>query len=341
MRSFVQKIWSGLLVILFTACIANSAAYAQCLDGLPCVNGYTPNDPYNQPIDPNTSGPNAEKTDGNMCDADFMNQIYARAWLEAERENIMAQLIISKPDSVLEYSCFEQFKNATAAIAGPLFSESNHWWDKSIPIDGHIGDGNPTWEHYPDVTVNVHMCEGNVPCDKLDKSIELLVLQALKKYVDTEFFHDYIGGFATGFNNDITGQISGNYYLCDFVFLMHDWAKCTDMNVYDHFYTFETLVSLDPRLFPKQCEGTAITWSEISIANNQGFSYVAFDRMTDNYFEQMDIGTCGDPVPTGVRVREKAVDFVGGQGVTATWDEYDEHVCTNPGCTYTPNGGCR
>ncbi len=40
------------------------------------------------------------------CDQDFLDVMEARAWMEGKREMEVAQRLILKPDSVLEYSCF-------------------------------------------------------------------------------------------------------------------------------------------------------------------------------------------------------------------------------------------
>ncbi|GJL84495.1 MAG: hypothetical protein DHS20C02_02700 [Micavibrio sp.] len=63
-----------------------------------------------------------------------MNQIYAKAYLEAERENIINETIFRKPDSVLEYSCFDKFVSITAIHGGPLFTETDRFTDLEIPI---------------------------------------------------------------------------------------------------------------------------------------------------------------------------------------------------------------
>ncbi len=48
------------------------------------------------------------------CDGDFYNVMSNRAWMESEREMEVAQRLILKPDSVLEYSCFDQILEANA-----------------------------------------------------------------------------------------------------------------------------------------------------------------------------------------------------------------------------------
>lgn len=46
------------------------------------------------------------------CDPQYMDALESRAWLEAQREITQNANIISKPDSVLQYSCFSVFMGA-------------------------------------------------------------------------------------------------------------------------------------------------------------------------------------------------------------------------------------
>src|SRR5688500_5108068 len=59
------------------------------------------------------------------CDPLYMDAMEKRAWLAAQRESAMNQNIIVKPDSVLEYTCFDQFLGMLAQryTNGYLFSE--------------------------------------------------------------------------------------------------------------------------------------------------------------------------------------------------------------------------
>jgi hypothetical protein len=65
------------------------------------------------------------------CDAEFMDQMTGIAELEAQREVEVSQILIKKPASVLEYSCFGDMAldlgaksvfglNATGTISGVL-----------------------------------------------------------------------------------------------------------------------------------------------------------------------------------------------------------------------------
>lgn len=57
------------------------------------------------------------------CDPDFWEVMDARAWMEGSREMEMAQRLILKPDSVLEYSCFDARKDQLSG--GLSFSSGN------------------------------------------------------------------------------------------------------------------------------------------------------------------------------------------------------------------------
>ena len=83
-----------------------SAGFAACIAGLPCT-GYTAGDDTT-----------AAMSSSRACDADFMNQITAKATLEAQRDMIVNQVHIAKPDSVLSYSCFDQKADALANAVG-------------------------------------------------------------------------------------------------------------------------------------------------------------------------------------------------------------------------------
>lgn len=98
---------------------------ASCAPGIPCV------DPYQA-----GSGANDSKTDSKTCDGDFMNQIQSRAYMEASRQYIAAQARVRKPDSVLQYSCFDQFTSVAAVEIGKIFSDSKDWHNIVVNISG-------------------------------------------------------------------------------------------------------------------------------------------------------------------------------------------------------------
>lgn len=56
---------------------------------------------------------------GTACDPEYMQAMKARAWMEAQREISQNQNLIFKPDSVLEYSCFQgKMSNFDTSFSG-------------------------------------------------------------------------------------------------------------------------------------------------------------------------------------------------------------------------------
>lgn len=104
-QPFQQKLLVVTAALLCALFAMPSPSFAACIAGLPCT-GYTAGD-----------GTTAAMSTSRACDADFMNQITAKATLEAQREMIVNQVHIAKPDSVLEYSCFdEKAKDLASAV---------------------------------------------------------------------------------------------------------------------------------------------------------------------------------------------------------------------------------
>ena len=141
MSHFKIPLWVLLILLApLSNTYAQTATNTDCIPGLPCIVDKTPNDPLNPNDGPNITGPNAAKTSSDACDADFMNQIYGRAYLEAEREIVMSQIALRKPDSVMEYTCFDQHAGLAGQYAAPLFSSSVNWQSKTVSlVPGVVG----------------------------------------------------------------------------------------------------------------------------------------------------------------------------------------------------------
>ena len=216
LKSHTKTFGIKAMLCLF-ACLISFEASAACIAGLPCITPKTINDSFDPSDGPNITGENAGKSTSGACDADFMNQIYSRALIEAERENVTGQTVIRKPDSVLEYTCFDQIVSRTAKSVGSFFSET---------ILGNTS---------------------------LDNALEILVLDSLKKYVDSCFKQDFLGGSADGQNNSISASIGSGNYDCLFMNSMYYLSKCRDFAVDDLFMSFEELAVRDPRSLTKTC----------------------------------------------------------------------------------------
>ncbi len=105
--------YTTILLSAFAIMLANTASWAEswvakgCLAGVPCVSGFN-----------DKSDIKLSKSGSAACDANFMNQIQARAFLEAEREVIIADVVIRKADSILDLSCFDDLAGLLADYGG-------------------------------------------------------------------------------------------------------------------------------------------------------------------------------------------------------------------------------
>lgn len=316
----------ALLTLLLLGGLGN-AAYAQCSPGIPCTlaMGFT-----------RGAGSADINVEGNLpsCDSDFMNQIYAKAFLEANREHVINQTMVLKPDSILEYTCFDQFASMTAGAGGNIFSDSTEWRFRGI----NIGATLP----FPTL-VNVWMGD-LITGDKLDRTIERLVLNGLESYIDSNFAHSFLGSLAA-IDSNISNNIGPNSYNCDRMQAVWNIAKCMDFGLEAGFLSFDELAAADPRRFPAQCGGgTGITPAIIDVARNDLWLFAGFDPV-DIYSPLLlppggPIG-CGVPLETGVTIYLTRWTPDSSGNTTREIDDYPDKVCSNPSCYYDPaNDSC-
>lgn len=326
------------LTLITLSLLPASNALAQCVAGAPCVSGdYTATDPDS------TTGNDSKRGNAETCDGDFMNQIYARAFIEAERETVMAQTYIRKPDSVLEYTCFDSFLNVVADRAAPIFSETTEWQNATIPLNiRYAGAGNPS-----EIPLRVYMGDGHI-----EPNLTAVVSNALNAYIDSNFSHDFLGGFADGIDHSMASSVSGGAYACSMMHTIWEAASCANFeDAATTFPTFAELAASDPRTLPDLggCNvGSVLTTELIATAANAGPAYATATH--DPISVYLDIispvgsthaADCGDPVRTGLNV------FAYSYGATITptasnpsgvtrndEDDIEESVCINPGCYY-------
>ena len=132
--------WAAILVVMkltkigvFLSAIAliaigkatPSYAGATCTPGIPCT-GYdinaTPGAATNQSYNAWKSGglpSDAPPFTNTSCDGNYMNQMIGEAFIHAQREVAMNAQIIRKPDSVLEYTCFDRYVAHAANFGRP------------------------------------------------------------------------------------------------------------------------------------------------------------------------------------------------------------------------------
>jgi len=326
----MKRILIPCMAALLTVCLLHaSPAFAQCVPGAPCLlPDYAPGDGNNDP----KAGESA------ACDGDFMNQIYARAHLEAERENILNRFSIKKPDSVLEYSCFDSFLNHVAENAPPLFSESTEWANATVPLNiAHTAAGNDF-----QVMMNTFMETGHI-ISRLNQ----LVSQPLAQFVNTNFNHDTLGGTA-GDDIVMSSSTSPGSYTCGNMSRIWEIAKCQNFpSPEDTFWTFEELIGGDPRTLIEACSGADnnIDRPKINVALNAApdFDTALVDPLETNFDlvrPASDTAGCADPILTGLTVISYDVTTGGAvtatnlSGRTRTRNTDPERVCINPGCYF-------
>ncbi|HEY0901647.1 MAG TPA: hypothetical protein VGD95_05940 [Micavibrio sp.] len=255
------------------------------------------------------------------CDPQYMDALESRAYLEAQREIAMNENLILKPDSVLEYSCFDQIMGMVARAPGDRgnFSESNRWGE--IP---------------------------NHDAQSLDRAFDTVVTAALRNYIQNNFSHTFLGGRSTDDHtvSNVVGT-AGNYNCTN---MRTVWMAAKCMNFFDRpedrFHDFQYLTSNDPRQLPTACPNNGVTAEWINRAfNNEADRYVlqsenpmdntpyVRDPMTSHLDRINPVGTapadsCAEPIPTGVVVYRR-----GGSP-----EYFVEKVCPNPGCYYVPSG---
>ncbi|GEM_PF-1967740 len=269
-------------VLFLSISLGSGIALANCSPGVPCPSlglcttnctgtGYDIYDnnsagisaAFNGPKT-GTPAPHTNKTGAttSACDGNFMNQIYSRAYMEASREVIMSEQLIHKPDSVLEYTCFDQLVNIAAHNAGTAFSESTEWEDVDLNlwVGGDHGDGDPgdrPHTHGCDDTCPDKEPEDNYnvvfPDDRLDIRLEALLFPTLKNYIDNNYSHTFMGESINIDNTLSTGSIGSNSYLCSHMSTVWDISRCIDFGEDDRFRSFKHLVESDPRTIPQSC----------------------------------------------------------------------------------------
>lgn len=281
---------------------------------------------------------NLDKHWSPACDGDVMNTIFARSWLNAQQDILINQLMIKKPDSVLEYSCFDENMGVVADTIAPLFSETQKF--KSVTVD--IGSARGS-----------RMIQTGFAQDTgaMRKSLNKAIMPALNTFIDTNFWHDFLGGVA-GFDRDIPDEAGDGSYTCDVMATVWKVAKCENFmaGYYEQrgnglFYEFEDLIGFDPRKYPdpQQCNNSLITQEMIDLSNN---AVKAFSRLpppvppsyakSKTYHELLDPANCEGtyPVPTGLTARQKNVIKSGDLPIRTEQYTYPEYTCVNAACHY-------
>lgn len=276
------------------------------------------------------------------CDPNYYDSLEARAWLEAQREITQNQNLIFKPDSVLEYSCFDSHIAQMIESADNLFSQSSTWGS----VGGNMGNAMQS----------VHATAG--------------------AYITSNFNHNYLGGRHSS-GTTWPANASKGGYTCPVMETIWLQAKCLDFihqPGHDGFFTFADYHSReDMRRLPASCgatvanafgqgggKHTADFFRNMARAtggdldNNgttdagEGTSWAEDDIKT--YFYLFNRGNnnsnppvtdvCGNNINAnnGQSHRSKIQTGLIVENTTGKPSFYNEYICLVPGCYYHPRG---
>lgn len=238
------------ILVLLGAPIHKSHAGTPCTPGIPCTT-------YDITAQPNAgTNPsfNAWKSGGpppsflSQCDGNYMNQMIGHAFMSAQREVAMNAQIIRKPDSVLEYTCFDQFLGITGARAG-ILTETDIW----EPGSGHT----ITLKTADETRTESFTFTNPNRANRLEVALGNLMLDTLRNYIRSNFPHRYLGGASSIDNSMNFSVVGGGSYNCAHMRAVWDLAKCNNFGADDNFLSFGQLVTGDPRQLPAACRGVA------------------------------------------------------------------------------------
>lgn len=257
----------------------------------------------------NAAGPTLFAPDA--CDPDYYESLRARAWLEAQREITQNQNLIFKPDSVLEYTCFDSFLNHMAYAT------------RSVPPTPPLFSMNPRW---------------GTPAGNMEASLST-VAAAAGAYDFSNFTAGLLGG-RNGLPYPVANTVRARPYACDTMNQIWTAAKCMNFiqNAQtDGFFTFadyaDDLAGQGKRQLPTACTNLAAYQTNIDIAYATAASpqrWLSDDVLTYYEYVYPPNNTCGDPnfskLQTGLLINR----------ADATPASYNEYVCLVPGCHYRP-----
>jgi hypothetical protein len=246
------------------------------------------------------------------CDPDYYQSLESRAWLEAQREVVQNQNLIFKPDSVLEYTCFDKHLNVLSQQSMSLLS------------------GNPLF--------------GGNPLD-LGNALSSTVSGPLTTYITSNFAHTYLGGRST-LNYTPSPAVLPGSYTCSEMDKVWMAAKCMnfiDQSSHDGFFTFAEYVGTDFRTLPTACGSNGPFQANIDKALTETGTPWTEDKvntyMTYIYPATGGTNACGDThsmVPTGRIVKTDKYSSLNIK-------QYREQACLVSGCKYIPKSeteGC-
>lgn len=258
------------------------------------------------------------------CDADFMTQMVSRATAEASRDVMVSQTVIRKPDSVLEYTCFDEFAKLTGTEAGPLFTETRRWASAQIDVSSYDDKHSPG-----PVMISVSAFQ---PTNTVDNAVKDIVLDVMDDYIDKNFGHDFLGDHGGSISNPTTSSTGFN---CTIMQQVWNAAKCENFNTDDVFTKLSA--PKDLREKPQAC--------------NSPYDAPTYDYdadLYDTFVEKTHRDAPGPPPPTcdsstSIRTGRQIEIITFSKGLLGQNNRSSiikgERICLLPGCSYDYDAG--
>ncbi|NCC22887.1 MAG: hypothetical protein EOM26_10570 [Alphaproteobacteria bacterium] len=229
------------------------------------------------------------------CDSEIMDAIHAKAYLEAHVENVMNQALMTKPDSVFEYSCFDYYVIQAALYVGPSASETQVF--------------GPVPRHDP---------------ESLDRALQGAIMEALAEYLFSNFAHSFLGGRAIP--SDIDSRLTTD---CSTMRAVWWRAKCANFLAADTdgFFSYDQHSDLEVRYFPSPCNNPP-EWDsliDLAIEDPPWWDEYALETslMYEAVYDRLSPDSCAAPTS---RSHVMVQNYPDG--------EFPDAICTNPGCKY-------
>lgn len=268
----------------------------------------------------------------NACNLDVFVAMRGRAAMEAQEDIVASEMVVHRPDSVMEYTCLDQYMGFTAERADTFFSARTNWQGTTIAL----WDGT-------DVAINVFLDPTS-----LDQILEETVVRSIFDYVSQQFPLAFLGDTSGGLDSSISNTIGGASYTCTTMSDVWLIAKCENFADSRYFtgpgpfYTFNEMIpnTNDPRTQYNACNDTGLMDVDIQAMTNAGFAYFGNNPATlpgINIHDYVDPAVCTglEPIQTGINV----LYFDDFSLPTEVAVEYEEYFCPNPGCYYDHTSG--
>jgi len=262
------------------------------------------------------------------CDAEYMDALEARAWMTGQRRVAQNASLIFKPDSVIEYGCFNEVMDVVVASPARLFSETSMF--------GDISSFTP---------------------NSTDSAMMAVVGTALVDYLDNNFPHRYLSGRLT--EDPTAGARTPGVFECIAMSFVWNHARCMefmDEFAREGFFDFQHYVGMDPRDMPDEfgiCAPAADFAEAIQVSfNREDVNLHMLQDQNESVLDPMPYEE--DPIYSATSpVNNAHVEFmISGDCATSPQiftglfieredaaGEYEEKVCVLPGCSYV-EGEC-